>query len=117
MISEAEFVRQVTEAGHASQLRRMTIPELDKFCQEKKHELCVYRPNENPLKDLVAQIVELEHFNYDSTNMFVTKEHRNYNFCRHERDIAWLDESGEWAGYDYYVIPCGEVSLDIEELI
>lgn len=117
MISEAEFVRQVTEAGHASQLRRMTIPELDKFCQEKKHELCVYCPNESPLKDLVAQIVEFKHFNTDSTNMFVAKESRNYIFYKHERDIVWLDESGVWAGYDYYVIPALGYSLNIEELI
>lgn len=117
MISEAEFVRQVTEAGHASQLRRMTILELDKFCQEKEHELCVYRPNENPLKDLVAQIVGLKRFNIDRTNMFVAKKSRNYNFSRHEQDIVWLDESGVWAGYDYYVIPVIEYSLNIEELI
>lgn len=115
MISEAEFVRQVTEAGHASQLRRMTIPELDKFCQEKEHELCVYRPNENPLKNLVAQIVGLNGF--DDINMYVWKRNNGCGFCMHSYDIRWLDQSGSWAGYDYYVIPCREVSLDIEELI
>lgn len=115
MISEAEFVRQVTEAGHASQLRRMTFPEFYKFCQDKKHDLCVYRPNKSPLKDLVAQIVGL--IDSDDANMYVRKRSNRYGFCTHSRDIRWLDQSGTWAGYDYYVIPCGEVSLDIEELI
>lgn len=115
MISEAEFVRQVTEAGHASQLRRMTIPELDKFCQDEKHELCVYRPNENPLKDLVAHIVGLTDF--DDTNMYVRKRNNGRGFCMHNYDIKWLERYEMWDGYDYYVIPCVEVSLDIEELI
>lgn len=115
MISEAEFVRQVTEAGHASQLRRMTIPELDKFCQEKEHELCVYRPNENPLKDLVAQIVGLN--GSDDANMYVRKRSSRCEFYLHNYDIRWLDQSSSWAGYDYYVIPVIEYSLNIEELI
>lgn len=115
MISEAEFVRQVTEAGHASQLRRMTIPEFDKFCQEKKHDLCVYRPNKSPLKYLVARIVRLTDF--DDTNMYVRKLSNRYGFCIHNYDIKWLDQSDSWAGYDYYVIPTLEHSLNIEELI
>lgn len=115
MISEAEFVRQVTEAGHASQLRRMTIPELDKFCQEEKHELCVYNPKQRPLKDSVAQIVGFA--NSNNANMYVRKRNNGCGFYIHDCDIRWLDQSGSWAGYDYYVVPALEHSLNIEELI
>lgn len=94
----------------------MTIRQILSIREAESHNLCIWMPND----DVFARKLCF-HVNNDAaigTNMLVYQKRQNlFIFYSHSLSVKWLEENSGWRGYDYFVIPVEEATINIEELI
>ena len=120
MISKEDFIRVITEHGHESRLRHMTLEQIRSLRHSKEHGMCVLCTERFSAVNTNFVLTMFEDTNLSHrANMFLynplTDSHSYYSSGSLE-DL--LDErDGEYSNLEYYIIPTEEMSLDIEELI
>ena len=120
MISKEDFIRVITEHGHESRLRYMTLEQIRSLRHSKEHGMCVLCTGRFSAANKNFALTMFDDIHIDhGANMFLynplTDSHSYYSTGALE-DL--LDErDGEYSNLEYYIIPTEEMSLDIEELI
>lgn len=116
MISKEDFVRQVTELNQYDKLCTMTIKQILSIREAKSHNLCIWIPGDTVFAHQLCS--HLNNAAAIGANMLVYQRSQSLStFYSHSLGVDWLEGSSIWRGYDYFVIPIEEATINIEELI
>ena len=114
MMTQQQFIADVTVCGFGDKLIRMPIDKIQRLTESDEQELCVWLPPEGRLRDCLLSKIAVKFGPYTDTKMLVYKHFNRYFVC-HPSTISHFNT--RYTGYDYYVIPTDDSLLGIEEII